>query len=534
MRTRTAVALAGVLALLVVLPVAVIVGLGIAGGAQGGSVSAVSATGQGLRLIPAGGPPGSEITVFGRGWNPRQRVQLSLELAAEQPDPQADLAIGLGEIVTSRSGEFEAVVALPAMAIRPEQERAFIGAGYADGGGRVVAGFLIEPPANQLDVAVTAVEGTGAGADVLVSDAFGRELARGRADSDGVASFTGLPPGPVEVRAMALDHRPLSATAQLGLEGLVTVRMRLGEPDPSRLVIPDPDNPRRFVLSSIEIDRRSGLVADRQLVSDPDDRRRRPVAFVYQIPRAGFEQPALAAINVASRQISNYFYFNSGFVLYLGTDGSREYVFAHDNAFRRRRVLFVYDPAANQLVHEIELDSRDLSPLLDPGGSHVYVLNWWSRTLQVFDTADEMSVRTIEGLPEYISATTLDPATGTLWMSSALNDSLTPLDLASGAIGDPVQFASDLITLTFDPSRNRIYGVNYKYPSVAMIDLDSGRVRFADIQSPAMWIWPDAEGQLLFAATDFGKGLQVLDKDTLETVQSHHFVPDRDPVAGDG
>ena len=529
MRTRTALTLAAVLALLVVLPVAVIVGLGIAGGAQGGSVSAVSATGQGLRLIPAGGPPGSEITVFGSGWDPRQRVQLSLELAAGQPDPGSDLAIGLGEIVTSRSGEFEAVVALPAMAIRPEQERAFIGAGYADGGGRVVAGFLIEPPANQLEVAVTAGEGTGSGVEVLVSDAFGRELARGRADGEGVASFSGLPPGPVEVKALALDHRPLSASAMLGLEGQVEVRIRLGDPDPLRLVIPDPDNPRRFVLASIEIDRRSGLVAERQRVSDPDDRRRRPVAFVYQIPRAGFEQPALAAINAASRQISNYFYFNSGFVLYLGTDGAHEYVFAHDNAFRRRRVLFVYDPAQDRLVHEIELDARDLSPLLDPSGSHVYVFNWRSRTLQIFDTADQMSARTIEGMPEYISATTLDPATGTLWMSSALSDSLIPLDLASGAVGDAVPFAPDLITLTYDPSRNRIYGVNYKNPSVAMIDLDTGRVRFADINSPAMWIWPDAEGQLLFAATDFGKGLQVLDKDSLETVQLHHFVPEPEP-----
>jgi hypothetical protein len=528
------VTLAGVLALLAVLPVAAIVGLGIAGGAQGGSVSAVSVTGQRLQLVPAGGPPGTEITVFGRGWNPRQRVQLSLGLAAGQTDPQPDHVIGLGEIVTSRSGEFEAVVALPAVAIRPEQERAIIGAGYAGGGGRVEAGFLIEPPANQLDVAITAGDRIGVGVDVLVSDAFGRELARGQADGNGTASFTGLPPGPVEVKALALDHQPSSASARLEQEGLVTVSMRLGDPDPLRLVIPDPDNPRRFALSSIEIDRRSGLVADRQLVSDPDDRRRRPVAFVYQIPRAGFDQPALAAINAASRQISNYFYFNSGFVLYLGTDGAREYVFVHDNAFRRRRVLFVYDPALAQLVHEIELDAGDLSPLLDPSGSHVYVLNWWSQTLQIFDTADQMSVRTVEGLPEYISATTLDPASGTLWMSSALNDRLTPLELASGAVGDPVPFAADLITLTFDSSRNRIYGVNYKYPNIAMIDLDTGRVRFADINSPAMWIWPDAEGQLLFAATDFGKGLQVLDKDTLETVQLHHFVPERDPAPDDG
>ena len=277
MRTRTAVILAGVLALLVVLPVVAIVGLGIAGGAQGGSISAVSASGQGLRLIPAGGPPGTEITVFGRGWNPRQRVRLSLELATGQPDPQAGPAIGLGEIVTSRSGEFEAVVALPAVAVQPEQERAFIGAGYADGGGRVVAGFLIEPPANRLDVAISAGGRTGAGTEVQVSDGFGRELARGRTDGNGVISFTGLPPGPVEVRALALDHQPLSASARLGQEGLLTVRMQLGDPDPLRLLIPDPDNARRFVLASIEIDRRSGLVADRQLVADPDDRRRWPV-----------------------------------------------------------------------------------------------------------------------------------------------------------------------------------------------------------------------------------------------------------------
>ena len=533
MRTRTAVSLAGVLALLVILPIAAIVGLGVFGAAQGGSISAISPTGQGLQLIPAGGPPGTQITVFGRGWNPRQRVRLSLELAGESPGPGAGLAIGLGEIVTSRAGDFETVVALPAMALGTQQERAFIGARYADGGGRVVAGFRIEPPSNRLDVAVTTGERIGSGAQVRVSDAFGREIARGPVGADGIASFTGLPPGPIRVMALALDHRPLSATARMGLEGLVTVRLGMGEPDPLRLVIPDPDNTRRFALSSIEIDRRSGLVAERQVVIDPNDRRRRPVAFVYQLPDAGFEQPALDAVSAASREISNYFYFNSGFVMYMGTDGTHEYVFAHDNAFRRRRVLFVYDPAAEQLVSEIELDVSDLSPLMAPGGSHIYVLNWRTRSLQVFDTADGWSVRTIEGLPEYISATTLDPAAGTLWMSSALHDRLTPLDLASGTIGDPVPFAKDLITLTFDPSRNRIYGVNYKNPSISMIDLDSGQVRFADLSSPAMWVWPDSEGQLFFAATDFGKALQVLDKDTLETIQLHRFVPEQDSVPPD-
>ncbi len=530
MRTQAAVTLAGALALLVFLPVAVIVGLGIFGGAQGGSISAVSATGQRLQLIPAGGPPGTEITVFGRGWNPRQRVQLSLELAAAQTDSDTDLAIGLGEIVTSRSGEFETIVALPPMALRPDLEQVFIGARYADGAGRVVAGFAVESPTNHLAVAVTAGGRPGSGVEVTVSDAFGRELARAVAGADGVVNFTGLPPGRVHLQALALDHRPLDASAQMGLEGSVSVRMQLAEPDPLRLVIADPDNPRRFTLASIEVDRRSGLVVERQLVVDPDDRRRRPVAFAYQLPQSGFDQPALRAINVASRQISNYFYFNSGIVLYLGTDGAHEFVFAHDNAFRRRRVLFVYDPATDALVREIELDERDLSPLMDPDGSRIYVLNWQSRTLQIFDTANQLAVRTIRGLPQFISASTLDPDTGTLWMTSALSNQLTPLDLSSGAVGEPVPFASDLITLTYDASRNRIYGVNYKYPSIAMIDLDSGQVRFAEIESPAMWIWPDAQGHLLFAATDFGKGLQILDKDSLQTVLSHHFVPSRDPI----
>ena len=518
------------LALLVLVPVAAIVGLGVFGGAQGGSSSAISATGLGLRLIPAGGPPGTEITVYGRGWSPRQNVQLSLELEDALPGSEAGLSVGLGQIVTSRSGEFEAVVTLPPIALRPDMDHVLIGARNADGPGRVVTSFLIQPPTNRLEVAVSTGDLPGTGVEVIVRDGFGREVASAIAGSDGVASFSGLPPGPVHLQALAVDHRPLEATARMGLDGMVSVQMRLAAPDPLRLVIPDPDNPRRLTLASIEIDRRSGLVADRQLAVDPNDRRRRPVAVVYQLPQPGFDQPALQAVNAASRQINNYFYFNSGFVLYLGSDGTREYVFAHDNAFRRRRVLFVYDPVAGLLVDEIELGGRELAPLIEPDGSRIYVFNWHSRTLRIFDTGNGLAERTITGLPEFITATTLDPESGTLWMTSALKDDLTPLDLESGTVGDPIPFASDLITLTYDVSRNRIYGVNYKHPTIAMIDLASGQVRFAEIESPAMWIWPDSQGHLLFAATDFGKGLQVLDKDSLRTVLKHHFVPDREPV----
>ncbi len=534
MRTRIALTLAGALAVLVMVPVAVIVGLGVAGEAQGGSVSKVSATGQTLQLIPAGGPPGSEITVYGRGWSPRRNVQLSLQAAPGQFDPRPGLTINLGEIVTSRTGQFESVVTLPAMALRPDQQIAHVGAQYSDGGGSVVVGFLIEPPSNRLDVEVTAGDRAASGVQVLVSDGFGREVTRGPVGANGVVTFTGLPPGRVQIKAQAIDYRSLIASAQMELEGLVTVRMRFGAPAALRLVIPDPDNPRRFARSSIEIDRRSGLVVDREFAFDPDDRRRRPVAFVYQLPQTGFEQPALNAIDLASRQISNYFYFNSGFVLYLGSNGAQDYVFAHDNAFQRRRVIFVYDRAEDKLVQSIELNGQDLAPLVEPDGSRIYVLNWPLRTLKVYDTTADFALRTITGLPEYISATTLDPSTGTLWMTSALSDYLIPLNLDSGAIGEPLPFARDLITLTFDSSRNRIYGVNYRQPEIAMVDLDSGRVRFAEIKGQAMWVWPDVEGQLLFASINFGKSLQILDKDTLETVQLHDFVPDQDPDSTDG
>jgi hypothetical protein len=531
LRTRTAVTLAGALALLVVLPVAVIVGLGIAGGSQGGSVSTVSASGEQIRLIPAGGPPGTEISVYGLGWSPRRKVRLSLQLGADQLDPQAGPVISLGELVTSRTGEFESLVTLPAMALGPNQQRVLLGARYSDGGAAVETWFLVEPPANRLEIAVAAGDQPASGAQVAVSDAFGRELARALTGADGVANFPGLPPGRVRINARAPDYRPLAASAQMESEGIVTVRMRFGEPAILRLVIPDPDNPRRFTRSSIEIDRRSGLVVDREFAFDPADGRRRPVAFVYQLPQSGFEQPALAAVSLASRQISNYFYFNSGFVLYLGSNGVQDYVFAHDNAFQRRRVVFVYDRTKDEMVRSIELTGQDLAPLVEPDGSRIYVFNWQLRKLQIYDTTADFALRTITGLPEYISATTLDPATGTLWMTSALRDDLTPLDLDSGTVGDSLPFASDLITLTFDSSRNRIYGVSYKQPEIVMVDLDSGQVRFAEIKGQAMWVWPDVEGQLLFAAIDFGKSLQILDKDTLETVQLHEFVPARDSGA---
>ncbi len=523
MRARWALLASLLLGLAILVPVLLVVGLGAFGAAKGGSISAVSPQGSSLQLIPAAGPPGTQVSIYGRGWTPRQSVRLDLQVPKTGAQSQDGLSVGLGQVLTSRSGDFNLSVTLPTMALPAGPATVNIVAAHADGNSRLAAEFQIERAANLLGVEVVYQGRRQPGVRVDLHNSFGEAIDSALTGADGTVQFAGIPPGTVRIRGLALDHDPVQASARITSDSEDRIRLELREPVPSRLVIPDPDNPRRFALSSIEIDRRSGLVTARQQLADPDDRRRRPVAFIYQLPAAGFGQPELSAINAISWQLPNYYYFNSGFVLYLGNNGTEDFVFAHDNAFQRRRVLYVYDRSSESIAREIVLGPSELTPVVNPAGTQIYVLDWEARTVKIYDPAGDFAVRTISNLPELISAFTLDTRANTLWMSSALTNRLTPLHLQEGLVGDPITFARDLIVMSFDPDRRRIYGVNYKQPEIAMIDLDSGQVRFAQIQSPALWIWPDPEGSLLFAAVDLGKSLQVLDKDSLETVAVHAF-----------
>ncbi len=521
MRARLALIITTLLGAAVLVPVAVIVALGVYGAAQGGGASAVSDQGSSIQLIPASGAPGTQISIHGRDWAPRSLIHLDVEVARDRIGSESVLTFGLAEVVTSRSGGFEIDVVMPAVAVRDGASQVAIAASLADGKERAAAPFGILLPTNSLEVSVVRNGQPLAGAKIEVADNFGQMLAATDSDRLGRGSFEGLPTGPATVTVVALGNRPIKNQLRMPLDGQVDLRFDLGESNPRRLKIPDPANASLFQLTPITIDRLSGLVMDRQFDPDQSSRRRRPVVIVYQVPDS---EPGISAIEVVLRQLPNYFYFNSGVVLHIGSNDQSDFIFAQDNAFQRRRVLWAYDRSAGRLTEVLELDRRELTPLASPDGRHIYVLNWERQTLSVYDTVNGFAERTITGLPQWISAITLDPARGTIWMSSALTDVLIPLDLETDQVGDPVRFSADLIALTFDPSRRRIYGINYKRPELAMINLADGQVRFAPIANGAMWLWPDQEGDLLFAGVELGKSVQVLDKDSMAIVALHQFI----------
>ena len=198
MRLRVSLIIAGGLALLLLIPVAAIVALGVYGGAQGGQARGETETGAAITILPATGQPGTQVTVNGEGWHPREPIDL--HLVVEKPErPPLDLAVG--SVQASRNGDFEISLVIPPLAFDGPDARAEIRAnGAAEGfeqvSGLATAEFDVEPYPTRIAVRVS--DGTGTeinGARISVNDRFGRTATTVATDGTGVATIEGLSPG---------------------------------------------------------------------------------------------------------------------------------------------------------------------------------------------------------------------------------------------------------------------------------------------------------------------------------------------------
>ena len=128
MRLRVSLIIAGGLALLLLIPVAAIVALGVYGSGQGGQARGETATGATITILPATGQPGTQVTVSGEGWQPREPIDLLLVVEKPGRDP---LNLTLGSVLASRSGEFDISLVIPPLAFDGADARAEIQANGA-------------------------------------------------------------------------------------------------------------------------------------------------------------------------------------------------------------------------------------------------------------------------------------------------------------------------------------------------------------------------------------------------------------------
>ena len=135
MNAKLALAVTAALAVLILIPVLAVVGLGVYGSALGGSTRVTGSSGAELTLQPARGPSGSVVTIRGSNWPERKNVSLFLRRPAVT-DAGAQLRLRLAKVLTSRSGTFQIESVVPSALVGADTNEIFIeGLSEVDGRG---------------------------------------------------------------------------------------------------------------------------------------------------------------------------------------------------------------------------------------------------------------------------------------------------------------------------------------------------------------------------------------------------------------
>ena len=196
---KSAVRLTIGLAILALIPIVIVIGLGAYGQSLGGASTGRTEQGAELTVLPALGRPGETLRINGSGWPPRTEIRLDFTRATRDGQT-AGPPISFGGIYTSRSGTFASEVVLPeslplppgsflnirASAMRPR------GAGLRAIAQFEVLGFDNELIINAVDPA------TGGPVDAVhieLRDRFQTVVARDVTGRDGTVRFVGLAPG---------------------------------------------------------------------------------------------------------------------------------------------------------------------------------------------------------------------------------------------------------------------------------------------------------------------------------------------------
>ena len=198
MLSKTAFRITVGLAVLILIPIVAVIGLGAYGQSLGGISTGVGQQGAELTVLPASGRPGSTLRVEGTGWPPRSEIRLDFTRAS-QDGTAAGPPIRFGGILSSRSGKFASEVVLPTTLPMPPGSQLRITATaieIRDRGIQATAPLEVEGFDNEL-IIQAADPASGArigGVNVEILDRFRTLVARGQTASDGTARFAGLSP----------------------------------------------------------------------------------------------------------------------------------------------------------------------------------------------------------------------------------------------------------------------------------------------------------------------------------------------------
>ena len=243
MLSKTAFRITVGLAVVILIPILAVIGLGAYGQSLGGISTGVGRQGAELTVLPASGRPGSTLRVEGTGWPPRSEIRLDFTRASRD-GTAAGPPIRFGGILSSRSGMFASEVVLPTTLPLPPGSQLRITATaieVRDRGIQATAPFEVEGFDNELiiETADPVTRARIGGVDVEILDRFRTLVARGQTGSDGAARFVGLSPSSGYSATMQAEGREIFRSAAFSIPetGTLTVSAELPEAPRERFFI---------------------------------------------------------------------------------------------------------------------------------------------------------------------------------------------------------------------------------------------------------------------------------------------------------
>lgn len=549
MKLRPLLLISTALGLLILVPVLTIVGLGFYGTAIGGQSTAVAASGAELRLRPASGPPGSTVAVSGSNWAPREEVAIYLDIP--DSDATGGRRVRLLSVVASRTGAFEIDLVVPSLLLTSATTVATVEAESLTQDSTpapVRADFGIVGYETELQIQINdARRGRGLpGAQVQLSDSFGRLVAASTTDLAGLAIFTGVRPGPAELEVRLLDYQHRQAALTIPQSGSYGFQVDLAPFPSQRLLIPHPDSIGGGLLMYALLDRASGLLLDNvaslrlrgiplQTVLDPGIEYRFVLPAEIRISLEGdlgSTQPphALRSILAVVNSLKGFSGRRPSRVYYVGQTGAIDLVFAIDDSYWVTQSLYLVDNHNHRILRRVRYGSETLPPVLSQDGSRIYVLNWFARRLDVLSAATGGRIEQIRELPRFIRFAAADPGSNSLYFVSSLDGAIYRFDLEKEEVVAELESVPGATGLVPDPRRGLLYVFGEDLALLTVIDPDSGEiVDVFPLDQPVEWLWVDPDGPSLFAGAYGDTKIQIIDAASLDVLAAVELpsVPQR-------
>ena len=533
-------------ALIVLIPVVVVIGLGAYGETLGGSSSSIGDSGSELKVFPGRGIPGEPVRLEGEGWPPRSRVDLFIN---RMGGSERSTRLSIAKAITSRSGTFILDAVVPAALIGPQTESVRFEAEAVRSRATVLAAssvtFEIDPYPNELNVEVFDLGSGDRLPDVKVQllDFRGSVASEGATGADGSVRFTNLNPGEIAVHARKLDYLRANLDLRILASGATTARLGLVSDPQRRLFVPFTESGGTGRLKIAGVDRASGMRSDLAVDLPRTASGRAPAGFFMNF---FFLVPEDSPSSEANRSSVEQFDTALSFFRSVGIGFSQRnfryppYAWYSGRANTGEVVLMVESPGKVALFDLIAVDENtrkfrvltrylslyDVPPLVSPDGAEYFFVDRHNRKVEVVDIRTGEIETLVTGLPKDVFRVAADPS-GQIVYVVDLVGGIYRIDLAEGLVAGPIAEAPGATWLAVSGDGANLYVVGVGLNVLTVVGLDDPfPVRLAPLDQSAEWVWADPQGPFIYAGWSIRPVVTLIDSETLEVAGLLDFTPD--------